>query len=131
MDGPAAVAFAKTIAVSGSVNVSGLRLASHVLNTAELLETILVHVPVDDLLRLEATCKGFKLAIAVSITTRRLMHRAPDDSVFPRRPLESGLSRGLVITEDRCSRKMRGLGEDAEDRSYGLGIRPSSMRASL
>lgn len=56
-----------------------LEATSRVLNTAELLEAILLFVaPSDLLLRVQLTCKGFQHATTTSLALRRKMFREPN-----------------------------------------------------
>lgn len=110
------------IAVASSGPQTQLEAVSRVLNTAELLETILLQVPFISLLRLESTCQGFRSAIEGSIKIQRLMHRAPDHSASPRK--DSYLEpKGIEV----------GIHGKWEGKPYDfrLWLEPSRMAAAL
>lgn len=113
------------ITISDYIKPAKLEVTARVFNTTELLETVLLFLPVKTLLRLEGTCKGFQRAIEESVKVRRLMRRAPDFSAAPSRP-NVPLPRGLEFrftTSDTV-----GSGES----SYHLDLRlqPASIRQS-
>ncbi|KAK5127114.1 hypothetical protein LTR85_008474 [Meristemomyces frigidus] len=81
---PMSITEADSITVSQTINPRELRAISRVLNTAELLEMILVHLPATDLLHsVPLACKGFQAATLSSLTIKRHLFRAPDLTATP------------------------------------------------